>query len=316
MTPPSGDASLPTLRKPSKTYVDNYIARRGEPTPARTITSPNATAEQNRAARHMPRIFYALERECPKQYYPEMHVVSPRTLRTVRGALLVMCALQIVLALAMVYLVSATHVLHDAMRELFTEAVAVLCAFAACAGFFGVCASSRSMLLFFYISQLWSLANVSTFAVLNLMSADQSDAACLLYRSGELTRAQLADRGLDCDDLARTSLYMGSGVVLLIAQLWLSCFLSKLYAEMLQDKENDEQDHALVNFVWQRRGETWVKLEKFEDVVQRQFEELRASLVAHAHNAAKQIEGPRAAATIATTLTTPPPASQATRPSS
>ncbi len=54
---------------------------------------------------------------------------------------------------------------------------------------------------------------------------------------------------------------------------------------MLHEKENDEADHAVVDFVWQRRGETWAKLEKFEDVVQRQFEELRMSLVAHAHHA-------------------------------
>ena len=62
-----------------------------------------------------------------------------------------------------------------------------------------------------------------------------------------------------------------------------ACLLRQVYSEMLQDAANDSDDAALVDFVWQRRGETWAKLEKFEDVVQRQFEELRMSLVAHAH---------------------------------
>ena len=44
---------------------------------------------------------------------------------------------------------------------------------------------------------------------------------------------------------------------------------------------------ALVDFVWHRRRELWVQLERFEDVVQRQFEELRVSLV---H---RQAQGPR-----------------------
>lgn len=57
---------------------------------------------------------------------------------------------------------------------------------------------------------------------------------------------------------------------------------------MLQDRANDEMDQQLINFVWQRRGEAWAKLEKFEDAVERQFEELRMSLVAHAHHAQAQ----------------------------
>ena len=46
-----------------------------------------------------------------------------------------------------------------------------------------------------------------------------------------------------------------------------------------QDMLNDNDDHALVDFIWERRRETWVQLRRFEDVVQRQFEELRSSLV-------------------------------------
>ena len=311
-------ADMPSLRRPSQSYVDSYIARRGEPTPAsRPAPSSSALATPAEGAqtrgKHAPRIFYALERDCPKQYYPEMHVVSPRTLRLFRALLLVLCVVQLGLALAMIYLVSATHFLHDALNELFTEAVAALCAFAACAGFVGVCVSSRALLLFFYINQLWSLANISTFAVLHLTSADQSSAACRLYESGELSHQQLADRGLDCAALARTSLYLGWGVGLLVAQLWSSCFLSKRYSEMLQDKENDDQDRALVNFIWQRRGETWTKLEKFEDVVQRQFEELRMSLVAHAHHTAR--DGPKLGAMRELVHSTPQPTPQSPPPS-
>ena len=101
----------------------------------------------------------------------------------------------------------------------------------------------------------------------------------------------------------------------LLAQLWFSCFMAKMYSEKIQDRENDASDkvcagvggwngwspdkseilripsvphlQALVDFVWHRRRELWVQLERFEDVVQRQFEELRVSLV---H---RQAQGPR-----------------------
>ena len=114
-----------------------------------------------------------------------------------------------------------------------------------------------------------------------------------------------------------TGRLLGFGLLFLILMLWGVCFLSKLYSEMLQDRANDAQDAALVDFVWQRRGETWAKLEKFEDVVQRQFEELRMSLVAHAHNAARgpaacggKPPTPRAADAHGTTpLATPLPSS-------
>jgi len=299
--PPGNTEAVPMLRRPSQSYIDNYIARRPDApaSAARTSAPVDGPHSHSNKSKSMTRIFYALDRECPKQYYPEMHAISASTLRTVRCLILVLCTTQVALALAMFYLVSATHFLHDRLSELFTEAVAALCAFAACAGFVGVCSSSRAMLLFFYINQLWSLANVSTFAVINLSSADQSTAACRLFAEGELTRAQLADRGLDCDAVQRTSQYLSYGVALLLLQLWLSCFLAKAYSEMLQDADNDEQDRALVNFVWQRRGETWAKLEKFEEVVQRQFEELRFSLVAHSNRPT--------AASAATPTSRPPP---------
>eukprot|EP00966_Prymnesium_polylepis_P026577 613229-Prymnesium_polylepis.1 len=52
-----------------------------------------------------------------------------------------------------------------------------------------------------------------------------------------------------------------------------------MYSEKIQDANNDQSDKATVDFVWHRRRELWVQLERFEDVVQRQFEELRVSLV-------------------------------------
>ena len=57
---------------------------------------------------------------------------------------------------------------------------------------------------------------------------------------------------------------------------------------------HDEDDRQLVDFIWDRRRETWLHLRRFEDVVQRQFEELRMSLVAHAHHA--QVSGAQRAA--------------------
>ena len=263
--------STPSVRKPSQQYMDSAAVRA-----TASVLVQGSVASSRGAGR--PRIFSALPVDCPSQYYPEMIFTSPDTMRAFRSWLLLLCTTQVAVALGMYYIVSATHVLHDPLSEMFTEAVAALCAIAACVGIVGVCASSRPMLLFFYINQLWGLANLSTFAVISLSSADQSSAACRLFREGELTRAQLADRGLDCDAVQRTTRHVSYAVGFLLLLLLASCFLAKAYSEKLQDKENDEQDRALVNFVWQRRRETWAKLEKFEDLVLRQFEDLQSAL--------------------------------------
>ena len=292
---PLADEQPPSIRKPSQAYVDNYIARRGDSgggstpstralaTPLATTTTAPPLEPLGRSGRqHMPRIFYKLDKECPAQYYPTFNT-APSSLRAIRCLLLFLCSVQLAAAFAALYATAVSHYLHDAYAELFTEAVAALCAFAACAGFVGVCASSRPMLLVLYVNQLWCLSNVSTYAVVHMTSEAQGDAACRLYRTGELSKQQL--EGLDCDALdanARYALFLLGG---LVGLLWVVCLLSRMYNEMLQDVANDAMDRQLVNFVWQRRGETWAKLEKFEDVVQRQFEELRMSLVAHAHHA-------------------------------
>ena len=108
-----------------------------------------------------------------------------------RVLLLVLCVVQLVIAFAILYATAVTGYLHDPFHEVFTEGVASLCAFAACAGFVGVCASSRPMLLFLYINQLWSLSNVSTFAVIYLTTDEQSATACHLFATGELSRQQV-----------------------------------------------------------------------------------------------------------------------------
>lgn len=280
---PLNDEQPPSLRKPSQAYVDSYIARR---TPVRTPTAAAAVATpvSEARSRSAPRIFYKLEKDCPPNYFSALHTVSS-SLRTIRAALLLLCIVQLLVAFSILYATAVTHYLHDPSAELFTEFIAALCAFAACVGFVGVLASSRNMLLVLYVNQLWSLSNVSTYAVIQLTSEEQGAAACALYETGELTAQQLADQGLDCDQLARTARLSFLALLLLVCLLWGVCFLSKMYSEMLQDKANDEQDAELVNFVWRRRGETWAKLEKFEELVNRQFEELRMSLVAHAHHA-------------------------------
>ena len=42
-------------------------------------------------------------------------------------------------------------------------------------------------------------------------------------------------------------------MVVLLAQLWFTCVLSKTYMEMVQDHLNDNDDHSLVDFIWERR---------------------------------------------------------------
>lgn len=311
-----GTDGLPTLKKPSQQYVDAYIARRGYYEAAACSTPPLSVpplggADAAVRGRHAPRIFYALDKECPPVYYSQLRQANPAVIRVLRLLLLLLCSTQAALSLALLYAASTTRVLHDSFSETFTEAVLSLCAFAALAGLVGVCARSRPMLLFFYINQLWSLANVTTFTLANLGDDAQVDVACRLYAKGELSLGQVRDRGLDCDGQARLHAYLNWSLALLVGHLLVGCFFSKVYSNNLQDVEADEVNRGIVNFVWQRRGEIWSKLEKFEDIVQRQFEELRLSLVAHAHHAQSSARGH-----MPTPLahSTPPPQMGAVRP--
>ena len=90
--------------------------------------------------RRTAKIFYELEKECPKHYYPKLHTTSS-SIRTLRVLLLVLCVVQLVVAFAILYAVAVTHFLHDPFHSLFAAGVAALCAFAACLGFIGVCAA-------------------------------------------------------------------------------------------------------------------------------------------------------------------------------
>jgi len=237
----------------------------------------------------MKRIFYQLEETCPSHYYPKLHEVDSHTMLFLRRLLLVLCFLQLVFALAILYVTYALKLQHDTLNETYTYVFASLCTFAAMCGLVGTCFNSRAMLLFFYINQLWGLSNVGTFFVMDLESNEQSYTACRLFADGELTLQQLQDSNLNCDALERSSSWMIGTLVTLLAQLWLSSFLAKMYSEKIQDRANDASDKALVDFVWHRRRELWVQLERFEDVVQRQFEELRVSLV---HRQAQVARGP------------------------
>lgn len=267
------DTTEPPLRKPSQLYVDNYIARRGEPPSPRTA----AVTPRGGQARRAARIFYQLDEECPTHYYPKLKTVNPFFMRSVCVVLQLFCLSQILLSAAILYY---ARNFHDSIEQLFAYGANLLCAFAALCGLCGVCASNRSFLLFFYINQLWGLSNVCTFFVMYLESNEKNHAACLevySYDSYDIPDS-LADQ-LDCADVKSTHTMVLVALVALLTQLWMSCFLAKTYSELLQDAANDTDDKALINFVWERRRETWLQLRRFEDVVQRQFEELRSSLV-------------------------------------
>jgi hypothetical protein len=164
------------------------IARRSDGV-LRTPTGA-ATPGSEAHGRGRQRIFHKLEKDCPPQYHLKLNTVQGAQLRNVRVALLLLCVVQLVVALTILYATAVTHYLHDPFAELFCEAVASLCAFAACAGFVGVRASSRPMLLVLYVNQLWSLSNVSTYAVIQLTSEEQDATACRLFRTGELSKQQ------------------------------------------------------------------------------------------------------------------------------
>ena len=170
------DTTEPPLRMPSQLYVDNYIARRGEPPSPRTA----AVTPRGGQARRAARIFYQLDEECPTHYYPKLKTVNPFFMRSVCVVLQLFCLSQILLSAAILYY---ARNFHDSIEQLFAYGANLLCASAALCGLCGVCASNRSFLLFFYINQLWGLSNVCTFFVMYLESNEKNHAACLeVYR--------------------------------------------------------------------------------------------------------------------------------------
>lgn len=257
------------------------IASRSDALPSPRV-SPSVVGASSRSAaggpapsRRAMRIFYPLEEECPAQYYPKLRTVDGRWMRLVRAALLVMCVMQLA---ASFYIYKHSH-MHDHVYELFTVGANALSALAALSGFLGVALESRGALLFFYINQLWSLSNVCTFFVMSMEAYEQQLTACRMLALGDMSADEAQSRELGCDGIeARHRMLLGV-MGALLAQLWISCFLARTFSEMVQDMQSDDDDRQLVRFIWERRRETWQQLRRFEDVVQRQFEELRASLV-------------------------------------
>ena len=93
----------------------------------------------------------------------------------------VLCFLQAVFALAMLYFTYALNLQHDQLNETFTYVFTILCTIAAVCGLVGTCFNSRGMLLFFYINQLWGLSNVCTFFILEMEGMEQSSTRICVY---------------------------------------------------------------------------------------------------------------------------------------
>ena len=282
-TPTGADSGedAPSVRKPSQYYVDGYLARQGTSgAPPQTPLPPSAASPRS-TQRRTAKIFYELEKECPKHYYPKLHVVDPGVMRCIRYMLLVLCVVQTLAAVSIGSMATARGMLHDDVNKQFTVGALMLCAFAGVCGLVGVWGKSRGLLLFFYINELWGLSNVCTFFVMALQSDERTGASCEMLRTGEMSAEVLASAGVTpavCDERASRRASLVAAMILLMSELWVSCFLAKTYSEYIQDEANDEDDRQLVDFIWDRRRETWLHLRRFEDVVQRQFEELRASL--------------------------------------
>ena len=67
----TGKETGPSLKRPSQSYVDSYIARRGgAPSPGTAVM----TSPRGGQARRVARIFYHLDERCPPQYYPTLRV--------------------------------------------------------------------------------------------------------------------------------------------------------------------------------------------------------------------------------------------------
>jgi len=271
-TGPEDDDSFPPLRKPSQLYVDNYIARSGTTPAPRTA----ALTPRQGPARKAARIFYPLEDKCPAHYYPDLHLVNDVWMLRTRRALQLMCTMQVVMSVVLL-LYSST--LHNPIDKTFTFATNLLGIVSAVLGFVGVLLNYRTLLLFLYINELFGLSNVCTVFLMRLDDNSSSMTSCGMLDNGELSQAQVEQMGLDCDEVRSTQKAVVYMMVLLLGQLWFTCVLSKTYMEMVQDHLNDSDDHSLIDFIWERRRETWIQLRRFEDVVQRQFEELRSSLV-------------------------------------
>ena len=246
-TPTGADSGedAPSVRKPSQYYVDGYLARQGTSgAPPQTPLPPSAASPRS-TQRRTAKIFYELEKECPKHYYPKLHVVDPAVMRCIRYMLLVLCVVQTLAAVSIGSMATARGMLHDDVNKQFTVGALMLCAFAGVCGLVGVWGKSRGLLLFFYINELWGLSNVCTFFVMALQSDERTGASCEMLRTGEMSAEVLASAGVTpavCDERASRRASLVAAMIVLMSELWVSCFLAKTYSEYIQDEANDEDD--------------------------------------------------------------------------
>jgi len=272
-----GRDGVPSLPMPSQSYVEQVIARKLEPPSPRAQSNGQLLTPRSGQSRKHMRIFYHLDEVCPEKYFPALHEVNQSRFRAIRHLLQVLCIVQLLASGTILVLLEGK--LHDYVYELFTSGAVLLCGFAAFFGLLGVCFKNRALLLFFYINQLWSLSNVCTFFVMYMQSNESTRKACSLLLRGDLSAEQAVAMALDCTEVDRKNRETLVVMVTLLIQMWVSSFLCRTYSEMIQDMRSDDDDRALIEFAWQRRRDLWKELRRFEDVVQRQFEELRSSLV-------------------------------------
>ena len=77
-------------------------------------------------------------------------------------------------------------------------------------------------------------AQVCTVFLMRLDDNRSSMGSCAMLDRGELSLAQVTQMGLDCDEVRSTQHAIVVMMSLLLAQLWLTCLLSKTYMEMVQ----------------------------------------------------------------------------------
>ena len=262
----------PTLQKPSKQYVQNYIQARNSqqkfPTPTTNIRARNNLITN--------KIFNPLDEQCPEQYFPKLREVSPLKLNRIRSILCALCLAQAALS----YYVHDSATLHDSAYQQFGELATILVAVAAACGILGAVFRSRALLLFSYVSQIWSLSNICTFFIMHIADHEQELSACRLLQLGDLP-AEEASAEIKCGDVDEKHRLILQSMSSMLLLLWAGSYFGRTLSELFQDERNDADDRALVNFVWQRRRETQTQLRQFEGQVLRQFEELREGLMSH-----------------------------------
>ena len=270
----------PSLRPPSREYVESYCKTRTTATPQATYAVrplPTAAVDSRRG----PRLFDAApgdavdyasycaalgqHREC--RGLRDADEIQRRTDRVhvLATAVTLLALTQTVCACVFAYTLFLD--LFSGSQDSLSLITCLVVMASGCVGLVGGLRRAQWALQAFFILQIWALALV--FAQWLRMQQQSG-------RTSLFCRQHMSDSGastaLQCANAIPIT--QVAAVVLALAVVYCSMFVTDTLAERLQDELEQEDQLSLIRFSWLMHRKTLIGVQRFEDLIHAKFEEL------------------------------------------